>query len=162
MPGIDSNVIDVYPFRRAGTQVEFLLLKRAPGIWLGGTWQAVHGKIEAGETAPQAALRELREETGLRRLGFWQLEFVNTFYVAEKDAILMCACFAAEIAADAAIRLSDEHTDYRWEPYEQAAKSYMWPGQRRALREIMEEIVAPGLAEPHLRIALKTEGNVTQ
>jgi len=38
----------------------------------------------------------------------------------------------------------------------------MWPGQRRALREIMEEIVAPGLAEPHLRIALKTEGNVTQ
>ncbi len=135
-------------------QVEFLLLKRAPGIWLGGTWQAVHGKIETAETARQAALRELREETGQEPRRFWQLEFVNTFYVAEKDRIVMCAGFAAEVAADAAIRLSDEHTDYRWEPYERALRSYMWPGQRRALREIMEEIVTPGLAEPYLRIQL--------
>jgi dATP pyrophosphohydrolase len=157
MPAVDSDMIDVYPFRRGETGVDFLLLKRAPAIWLGGTWQAVHGKIETGETAPQAALRELREETGLRPLGFWQLEFVNTFYVAKQDRILMCACFAAEVAADAVVRLSDEHTDYRWEPYEQALRSYMWPGQRRAIREIMEEIVTPGLAEPHLRISPRDE-----
>jgi hypothetical protein len=30
----------------------------------------------------------------------------------------------------------------------------MWPGQRRAVREIVEEIVTPGAAEPHLRISL--------
>jgi dATP pyrophosphohydrolase len=162
MPKIDANMVDVYAFRRAGTQIEFLLVKRAPRIWLGGTWQAVHGKIEAGETAPQAALRELREETGLRPFGLWQLEFVNTFYVAQQDRILMCACFAAEIAGDAAIRLSDEHTEYRWEPYEQALKGFMWPGQRRALGEIVEEIVTPGAAEPHLRIQLNGADNVTE
>jgi dATP pyrophosphohydrolase len=162
MPGFDCNMVDVYAFRRVATGVEFLLLKRAPAIWLGGTWQAVHGKIEIGETAPQAALRELREETGLEPRRFWQLEFVNTFYAAEKDRILMCAGFAAEVAADAVIRLSDEHTEYRWELYEQALKCFMWPGQRRAIREIMAEIVTRGLAEPHLRIRLKDKRDLSE
>ncbi|MFQ5807071.1 MAG: NUDIX pyrophosphatase [Phycisphaerae bacterium] len=162
MPEIVSNLVDVYPFRRRDTGAELLLLRRAPGIWLGGTWQAAHGKIEAGEAAPQAALRELHEETGLKPRGFWQLEFVNTFYVAKNDRILMCACFAVEIAADAAVRLSSEHTDFRWEPYERALESFMWPGQCRALREIMEEIVTPSLAEPYLRIPSRGDGDVTK
>lgn len=154
MPDIVSNVIDVYAFRRSAMQVEFLLLKRSEGRRLAGTWQAVHGRIEPGETAVQAALRELEEETGLRPIGFWQLEFVNTFYLAAEDALLMCPCFAAEIDPATEIVLSAEHTDYRWEPSEQALEGYMWPGQRHAVREIMAEIVTPGLAEPHMRIAL--------
>jgi dATP pyrophosphohydrolase len=151
MPEVVSNVIDVYPFRRVEKGVEFLLLKRVAGVRLGGTWQAVHGRIEAGEAAWQAALRELKEETGLTPLGFWQIEFVNTFYLATEDRILICPCFAAEIAADVDVVLSDEHTDFRWEPVEQALETFMWPGQRRAVREILEEIVTPGRGEPHLR-----------
>jgi 8-oxo-dGTP pyrophosphatase MutT (NUDIX family) len=151
MSEVVSNVIDVYPFRRAENGVEFLLLKRVASVRLGGTWQAVHGRIEAGETAWQAALRELKEETGLAPLGFWQIEFVNTFYLATEDRVLICPCFAAEIASDADVTLSHEHTDFRWEPTEQALRSFMWPGQRHAVREILEEIVTPGRAEPHLR-----------
>jgi len=154
MPEIIANVIDVYPFRRKHTRVEFLLLKRTDGVRLGGTWQAVHGRIEPGETAVTAALRELREETGLRPIRFWQLEFVNTFYLLTDDAVLLCPCFAAQIAPDAEVVLCHEHTDYRWEPSERALRSYMWPGQRHAVREIIGEIIAPGLSEPHLRIAL--------
>jgi dATP pyrophosphohydrolase len=151
MPEIVSNVVDVYPFRRRPSGVEFLLLKRAENIRLGGSWQAVHGRIEPGETAWQAALRELHEEIGIAPLGFWQTEYVNTFYMATNDRILMCPCFAAEIAADADVVLSHEHTDFRWEPTEQALESFMWPGQRRAIREILTEIIAPGVSEPHLR-----------
>jgi len=155
MPEIVSNVIDVYAFRRNGTQVEFLLLKRSQGRRLAKTWQAVHGRIEPGETAVQAALRELKEETALRPSGFWQLEFVNTFYLAAEDALLMCPCFAAEIDPATEIVLSDEHTAFRWEPSARAQEGYMWPGQRHAVHEIMAEIITPGLAEPHMRIALE-------
>lgn len=158
MPNTVANVIDVYVFRRRGADVEFLMLKRAPGVRLGGTWQAVHGRVEPGETAVAAALRELGEETGLRPIGFWQLEYVNTFYLTDDDVVLMCPCFAAEVPPDADVTLCHESTDYRWESAERAPESFMWPGQRSAVREIMTEIITPGLAEPHMRIELQGRG----
>ena len=154
MSEIVANIIDMYPFRRQAESVEFLLLKRAPDSVIGDTWQSVHGKIEPGETAPQTALRELHEETGLRPLRLWQLETVNTFYVARIDRVLMCPCFAAEVPADAAVTLSHEHTDYRWEPPGRAVATFIWPGQRRAVQEILDNIVTPSPAEPHLRIPI--------
>ena len=152
MPRIVSNVIDVYPFRRGGSRAEFLLLKRSPEIRLGNTWQAVHGHVEAGETAWQAAQRELKEETGLKPIGFWQIDYVNTFYVAAEDTVLMCPCFAAEIARDASVQLSSEHSELRWEDADSAQRVFLWPGQRRALGEILSEIITRGPADPHLRI----------
>lgn len=154
MAQIESNIVDVFVFQRAAGGVRFLLLRRAPQKRLGATWQAVHGKIEAGETATQAALRELREETGLFPLRLWQLESVNTFYIADLDRVLMCPGFAVEVDEGAGVVLSDEHTEYDWLPVGQAVERFMWPGQRRAVREIMEEIIRPGLAEPFLRINL--------
>jgi dATP pyrophosphohydrolase len=149
---IVSNIVDCYVFRRVSPSVEFLLLKRNPASCLGQTWQAVHGKIEPGETAWQAAVRELREETGLAPLRLWQVDFVNTFYVARLDRVLMCPCFAAEADRTADVVLSAEHTEYAWVRADDVLRRLMWPGQRSAVREILDEIVTPGLAEPHLRI----------
>ena len=42
-----------------------LVAKRADDTHLGGTWEFPGGKIEAAEEPLAAALRELREETGL-------------------------------------------------------------------------------------------------
>jgi 8-oxo-dGTP diphosphatase len=42
-----------------------LVARRAEGAHLGGLWEVPGGKLEPGEDAAQAALRELREETGL-------------------------------------------------------------------------------------------------
>ena len=42
-----------------------LVARRADDQHLGGAWEFPGGKIEAGEEPADAALRELREETGL-------------------------------------------------------------------------------------------------
>lgn len=154
MPRIISTIVDVYAFRLAATKPEFLMLRRSGEGQLGGTWQAVHGKVETGETAIATALRELREETGLRPERFWQLEHVNTFFDAGRDAVFMCPGFAAQVAADAVVCLNEEHVAFEWLSETATAARMMWPGQRTALREIVDVILAGHHAEPHLRIAI--------
>jgi 8-oxo-dGTP pyrophosphatase MutT (NUDIX family) len=50
----------------AGDDAAFVLTRRASGLRNhGGQWALPGGRLDAGETAPQAALRELHEEVGL-------------------------------------------------------------------------------------------------
>jgi dATP pyrophosphohydrolase len=129
---------------------ELLHLRRAAGDFMGGSWQSVYGRIEEGETAWQAAIRELREETGLAPLEFYQLDTVNMFYLAADDAIWLCPSFCAVVAADAQVVLNEEHDAHRWLPRSEFLQHIMWPGERRALDELYREILDDGPAKPHL------------
>lgn len=154
MPKIVSNQVDLFPFRRRNGRVECLTLKRADGDIYGGTWQAVHGGIEQGETAVRAALRELREESGLSPERLWQIDYVSTFFMAATDTIHMNPVFCAEIDPTAEIRLSHEHQAYEWLPLDAAVERFIWPNQRHALREIRDEVIGGGAGERYLRIDL--------
>ena len=63
MGNIMVRVIDAYVYRYAKTKLKFLTLKRSKTKMYEHLWQGVAGKIEDGETASQAAIRELKEET---------------------------------------------------------------------------------------------------
>lgn len=157
MPAITSRFVDCHIFRlvpRSGTgrsapgavgeadlRDEWLVLKRAPHIHLGGTWQMVSGHLEAGEKAYECAARELLEETGLRPLHFYQASYVNRFYLAHSDEIVLSPVFAAHVASDADVVLSGEHTAFEWVPYEEARSRYPWPGQRKAIEVIRAQFV---------------------
>ena len=152
MPKLVANQVEVFPFRRTPDGVEFLMLQRTAGDTLGGTWHAVHGSIEPGETAIRAARRELLEEAGVQTERLWQIDFVGVFFLAARDEIHHNAIFTAELPADVTIQLSEEHDAFRWVTGDEAPRAFMWPNQRHAIREIMYEIIEPGPGEPYLRI----------
>ncbi|GIV61411.1 MAG: hypothetical protein KatS3mg044_0277 [Rhodothermaceae bacterium] len=133
MPEMVIRVVDVYPYRLdRGSEPVFLLLQRSEGRIYGGQWRMVGGKIAPGETAWQAAVRELMEETGRRPCRFWCLPSVNTFYEWQHDRVNVIPAFAAEIGADPV--LNGEHAAFRWLPAAEAAARLAWPEQRRLLR----------------------------
>ena len=165
-PSPTVRVVDVYPYRQrpsaeasgagASGALEFLVLQRAPGHAYAGTWRMVGGKIEIGERAWEAALREMREETALAPLRFWALPSVNAFYEWRRDTVALAPAFAAEVAADAEPVLDAEHTAWAWLPPAPAAERLRWSEQRRLLR-LAAEIVASGGIVPDWEIQIGDE-----
>lgn len=137
-----------------GAGHEFLLLRRAPGEFMAGAWAVVRGTREPGETAWAAALRELREETGLSPREFYQLDTVDVFYLAAGDTIWHCPGFCALVDRDAAVTLNEEHDASRWTPRERVTAEVLWPGERNQLAELCPTILDDGPAKPYLRVKL--------
>ncbi|HZN69139.1 MAG TPA: NUDIX domain-containing protein [Tepidisphaeraceae bacterium] len=131
---------------------EFLQLRRAPGEFLEGAWGAVHGRIERGETAWQAALRELREEAGLAPDEFYQLDTINQFYLAADDTVWHVPAFCAVVPRDVEVTLNDEHDAVRWLPRDRFDKDFLWPGERHQVAELAREIFDGGPAKAYLKI----------
>ena len=154
---VRSDQVVIYVLRPTehGDGHEVLQLRRSPGRYLAGAWAFPGGRIEAGETAARAALRELAEETGLtpadvRRLAF--LSNVETFYLAAADAVVHRVGFLAMIGRDAEVRLNEEHTAARWIVRGQFATHVLWPGERWSLAEIWREHLRPHVADSHRRL----------
>jgi dATP pyrophosphohydrolase len=138
----------------SGTLGELLQMRRAAGEFLAGAWGAVHGKVETGETAWQAALRELREEAGLAPEEFYQLDTVNTFYLAADDTVWHVPGFCAVVPRAAEVVLNEEHDAVRWVTRDRFESDFLWPGERRQVEELVREIFDDGPAKEHLRVAL--------
>jgi len=64
-PGRVLEVASAALFRRVEGRVEVLIARRHAHAVRGGLWELPGGKIEPGEAAASAALREVREEVGL-------------------------------------------------------------------------------------------------
>ncbi len=89
---------------------KILLLKRVKG----GYWCHVAGGVEAGETGWQTILRELKEETQIDDVELHKADFLEQFYEAKENRILVIPCFNQPVV------LNEEHTEYRWCSLEEA------------------------------------------
>jgi len=149
-----NDMICVYIVRpdADGQSFEFLQMKRHAEDYLGGTWQPVYGTAEAGETAVEAALREMREETHLAPREFYRLGIAVTFYTSNNDTTWIVPTFCAIISREDEVTLNDEHEELRWITRDKAHKAFMWPSDRTALASLCEDILDNSPAKPYLKI----------
>jgi dihydroneopterin triphosphate diphosphatase len=152
VPNVRADGIAVYIYRKTPL-VEFLQVRRS-GVAgeYAASWQTVYGGVEAGETATIAALRELKEETGLTPLRMWQVEYLESFYFRPKDYVIMMPVFAVEVARDAVITLNEEHDAFRWVAEARVDSSFMWRSQREALHILLETLRNPGESERFMEV----------
>jgi dihydroneopterin triphosphate diphosphatase len=139
--------VDLLVLRGVAEELEVLCLRRAPGGRSAGSWEAVHGHIDPGETPVDSALRELREETGLEPERLYNLSQVEGFYRQGANEVVLIPVFAAFVARQARVRLSEEHDEHEWLRPQAARVRVSWPRIRREIGFAMR-LVGLGNAGP--------------
>lgn len=87
----------------------FLLIRRAEGIPAGGWWTPPSGRIETGETPPEALVREMREELGISVEAINQLWTCPNFDGESELYWWLCRIVSGEITPD-----PSEVAEVRW------------------------------------------------
>ncbi len=138
-------------FRRTHEGVKFLLLYRR-----GSYWNFPKGHFEVGETSLEAALREVEEETGIRKS---ELRIVPGFRAHEKfyfergeerihDTVIL---YLAE-THKAEVKISPrEHSGFGWFIYDDAVKivGRKYHGIKRILKQAHDFLGARGHKHHH-------------
>ncbi len=139
MTELKIGVVDVFVLRGALDGLRVLTLRRAEGTRCTGAWEAVHGRIEVGETPEGAALREVREETGLAVARLYNVT-CQPFYLHRFGAVQLAVVFAAFVDAPDMVQLGEEHDAAEWLPADEAALKFSWPRSVTALGEAVRLI----------------------
>ena len=118
-----------------------VLLLRRTGVRLGGEWCQIAGRIETGETAWQAALREIREETALVPHCLYSGDYCEQFYEADRECVSLVPVFVGVVDTDQTVVLNHEHSEYRWATFHDADALLPFAGQRAMLKHVFREFV---------------------
>jgi type II secretory ATPase GspE/PulE/Tfp pilus assembly ATPase PilB-like protein/8-oxo-dGTP pyrophosphatase MutT (NUDIX family) len=135
MTQIKAGVVDVYALSREGDDWRVLTLQRAGDTRCPGSWESIHGHVADGEQPEDAAVREVREETGLDVERLYNVT-VTAFYLHREQTVQLAVAFAAVVPAAAPIALGLEHVRFEWLTLSDAAARLTWPREREALSHI--------------------------
>jgi 8-oxo-dGTP pyrophosphatase MutT (NUDIX family) len=139
-----GDEVAIFVLRRGRTEV--LVCRRTDPT--NRYWHTIAGGVEPGATPADAAVRELREETGLvatlaagRRTSY---DYPLSEEAPQRRALyargiesVHVECFVADAPADWEPQLDDEHDEYRWCSPDDAFALLYWDDTREALRMLL-------------------------
>ena len=143
---VNVGTIDVYLLAPDPAGWRVLALQRAHGTRCPTAWETVHGRIEPGESPEQAAVREVREETGLEVRRLYNV-IVQPFYLHTLATVELAVVFAAFVNRDDPLTLGEEHMRHEWLSPDAALERFVWPRERQALRDVLQ-LLGTGDAGP--------------
>ena len=133
----------VFPYRfLSNGDIEYAVFKRADSAV--EFWQGIAGGGEESETPLEAAKREAYEEGGispdssymtLDSVATIPVEWVSGFLWGEDVLVTPEHCFGVEVK-DQPLRLSHEHSEFRWIGYDFAANLLKYDSNKSALWEL--------------------------
>lgn len=118
---------------KISTDDQVLLVRRADPGPLQGMWELPGGSVDPGETLVEGAIREVREETGLR-LGAVHVTGLTDRITTPSGRQMTVTLLAAEVHSALAPTLNpDEHDDHRWVTAGSLDGLTMTPGTHKML-----------------------------
>ena len=115
---------------------KFLILKRNPKIYVG--WGLITGKVERNEDLLSAAVRELKEETGIC---INPDQIVNTaietsYFAPKNNCYVKINWFTIDLPSKPVINLeAAEWLDYKFVTLEEARDTLTWPTELKILEQ---------------------------
>ena len=122
--------------KREKGRLKVLLIKDGYGRW---TWPK--GNIAKGESNEDAALREIQEETGLKKLRIVEkLDRINYFYRRHRNLIFKTVyLFLMEAKGREKFRIqTSEIRDAKWFTSGEAVETVAYKGAKEILRKAIE------------------------
>lgn len=158
---LNPAVFDLWTFRRANTGIEYLLFRtsefKAERFFNGGRfWQIPSGVFRNDETVPASLDRRLAEHC-LSAKSLWAAEHAYTIYNRRFNEIQIVTVYAAEVDAAAPQLDPDEHSEYRWLPFDAALDAVHFRGLKDGLRSVREYIT--GVKLPAAELCLRSENS---
>ena len=145
---IRSVVVSAVLLSEIEGELKILLMNRVKGNF----WCHVAGKVEPNETASQAILREILEETGTHVQQLFSADFIEQFYEPSLNVIEMIPVFVGYCQPNQSIVLNHEHTEYQWCNIKKKKKLAVFSNQRKLYDFIWENFV---LQKPSLLLKIK-------
>jgi bis(5'-nucleosidyl)-tetraphosphatase len=102
----------------------------------GRHWDYAKGHLEEGESAWQAAVRELREETGIKqvdRVGKFERAMHYFFYSPGKGRVHKTVTFFLGRTKVREVTISHEHSGHAWLTYDEALAKLTYDNAREML-----------------------------
>lgn len=104
-------------------------------------WSLPKGHVEPGETAPEAAVREVREETGIAGQVIGELGTIDFWFVAAGRKVHKTVHHYLLLATDPGQALSDEDVEVAevaWVPLEELARRLAYADERRLVAGVAD------------------------
>ena len=139
MNNVKVSVVDCHVVYWEADIPQFLTIKRSAQERYPLIWQCITGGINLNEKAYQAAIRELKEETGLYPDKMWTIDRVNNYYDPKYDRVFLIPIFGIEVKSKD-VKLSSEHVEHYWGSKDKVKDKMLWTQQKLGLESFYQMI----------------------